>query len=238
MGVTLKERIRSDIESKIFSGEWPPGFRIPNEHQLMVSYDCSRMTVNKILSDLAAAGIIERRRRAGSFVTRPKIQSAILQIREIKAEIVSRGFAYGYELIELKRRTATKADAPDFNSKTRLLEFLCRHTADGRPFALEHRLLNLDAVPEADHQDYSHTPPGTWLLEHVPWTEAEHSISAIGADREIAQFLDVPVATACLVMRRQTWRSGDVITSVRFTYLGNLYELSAHFSSTQRRTDG
>lgn len=73
----LYQRIRGDIESRILSGDWPPGHRVPFEHELMESYDCSRMTVNKVLSALAVAGLVERRRRAGSFVSRPRVQSAI-----------------------------------------------------------------------------------------------------------------------------------------------------------------
>ena len=58
----------------------------------------------------------------------------------------------------------------------------CRHSADGVPFAIEDRLIDLDAVPEAATADFAIEPPGSWLLHHVPWTEAEHSISAIVAD--------------------------------------------------------
>ncbi|WP_296253579.1 GntR family transcriptional regulator, partial [uncultured Stenotrophomonas sp.] len=50
---TLNHRIRSDIEGRILSGEWEPGFRIPFEHELMEQYGCSRMTVNKVLTALA-----------------------------------------------------------------------------------------------------------------------------------------------------------------------------------------
>ena len=49
----LHQRIRDDIEARIMSGDWPPGHRIPFEHELMAEYGCSRMTVNKVLSTLA-----------------------------------------------------------------------------------------------------------------------------------------------------------------------------------------
>ncbi|MET3238677.1 DNA-binding FadR family transcriptional regulator [Bradyrhizobium japonicum] len=61
---TLYKRIRADIENRILTGEWPPGHRIPFEHELVARYGCSRMTVNKALSELAQADLIERRRRA------------------------------------------------------------------------------------------------------------------------------------------------------------------------------
>src|SRR5215470_11559408 len=96
---TLYKKIRLDIERRILSGEWPPGHRIPFEHELMASYRCSRMTVNKALSELAQADLIERRRRAGTFVRRPKFLSAVLKIADIRAEIGALGRSYGYELM-------------------------------------------------------------------------------------------------------------------------------------------
>ena len=47
---------------RILSGEWPPGHRIPFEHELTARYGCSRMTVSKALGELVEAGLIERRR--------------------------------------------------------------------------------------------------------------------------------------------------------------------------------
>ena len=61
---TLHKRIRSEIQARILSGVWPPGHRIPFEHELMGEYGCSRMTVNKALSQLAKSGLIERRKKS------------------------------------------------------------------------------------------------------------------------------------------------------------------------------
>ena len=57
----LHQRIRSDIEARIRSGEWTPGHRAPTEAELMAAYDCSRMTVNKAMIALVEAGLIVRR---------------------------------------------------------------------------------------------------------------------------------------------------------------------------------
>src|SRR5207302_171329 len=92
--VGLTPGARADIEKRILTGEWPPGHRIPFEHELVVRYGCSRMTVNKALSELAQADLIERRRRAGSFVRRPQHLSAVLKIADIGAEINALGRGY------------------------------------------------------------------------------------------------------------------------------------------------
>lgn len=229
---SLKDRIRSDIESRIFSGKWPPGHRIPNEHKLALTYDCSRMTVNKVLSDLAATGIIVRKRKAGTFVGRPAIQSAVLRIPEIRAEVEALGYTYRYELLEMTRRRAGKDDRElmQLTAKDSIIEFRCRHWANNKPFAFEHRFINLTAVPEAANQDFETTPPGSWLLGHVPWTKAEHGISAIDADAATASSLAMAKGAACLVVQRRTWRNGDMITHVRTMFPGGLYEMNAHFT--------
>ena len=92
------------------SGDWPPGHRIPFEHELSAEYHCSRMTVNKALSQLAKSGLIERRRRSGSFVSRPRSQAAILEIHDIRAEVQALGRPYRYELVAREIRRATAAD--------------------------------------------------------------------------------------------------------------------------------
>ena len=60
----LHRRIAGDIERRIASGEWRPGFRIPTEAELTAEYGCARMTVSRAMSDLAARGLVVRRRRA------------------------------------------------------------------------------------------------------------------------------------------------------------------------------
>src|SRR5207245_11624500 len=74
---TLYKQIRLDIERRILTGEWPPGHRIPFEHDLMARYGCSRMTVSKALAELAQADLIEPRRRAAKFVPRPQLLAAV-----------------------------------------------------------------------------------------------------------------------------------------------------------------
>ncbi len=228
---TLNQRIRSDIEAKILSGAWPPGFRIPFEHELMAQYDCARMTVNKVLSALADEGLIERRRKAGSFVARPRIQSAVLHIPDLPTEVTSRGETYGYELLSRRKRPASRRDAEASAMAVgeALIEVHCRHLANGQPLAIEERLISLAAVPEAADASFAAKPPGSWLLDHVPWTEAEHHFSAINAEGRIADLLATAEGTACLCVERRTWRADATITFVRQTFLGNAYHLVARF---------
>jgi GntR family histidine utilization transcriptional repressor len=233
-GAALYQRIRTDLEASIMSGAWPPGYRVPFEHELMETYSCSRMTVSKVLSGLADAGLVVRKRKAGSFVSQPRVQSAILQIPDLKAEVEKRGERYGYRLLELRKRAASAHDRARLgvDGRATVLTIRCRHEAEGQPFAIEDRLINVHAVPDALKQDFSITPPNTWLVGHVPWTEAEHRITACNADKGVAADLGIEQGAACLVIERRTWRNGEPITAVRIMHPGPLYDLIARFTPT------
>src|SRR5690606_27509274 len=126
---TLHKKILSGIRQRIVSGEWQPGFRLPFAVALAASYGCSRMTVNKVMTQLANAGLIVRQRKAGSFVARPRVESAVLEIGDIESEVTSSGSAYGYCVLSQARRRASAEDrrAMDVRPGTSIIEVLAIH---------------------------------------------------------------------------------------------------------------
>lgn len=227
----LHRRIYADLEGRILSGDLAPGDRIPFEHELTDQYGCSRMTVSKAISELAGRGLVTRRRRAGTFVAQPKAHAAVLAIPDLRAEVAERGQAYGYQLLDRIEREPQGADEIELASGGRLLDLTCLHTADGAPLAFEHRLVALNAAPQAINVDFQIIPPGSWLLESAPWTEAENRISAIEADARTARLLELKPGAACLCVARRTWRDGQGVTRVWQTFPGDRYDLVARFSS-------
>lgn len=231
---SLHERILADVRGRIVSGEWPTGSRIPNETELSSRFGCSRMTVNKVLSMLARSGLIERRRKAGSFVSVPRSQSAVLEIQDIRVEVESLGLSYGYTLLDsvLRKVTKTDIDLLGVVEGTQVRALSCLHFAGGKPFCLEKRLINIAAVPTARGTDFTTEAPGPWLVAHIPWSEARHVIRAVAADREVASVLDVGLSAACLSIERRTWAAGRPITYVTLTYPSSMRELVATFRPT------
>jgi GntR family histidine utilization transcriptional repressor len=227
---SLDARIRADLEAKIRSGEWSPGDRIPTEHALMAVYGCARMTVHKAISALVAQGLIDRRKKAGSFVARPHVQTAVLEIPDIGALIAGRGEAYVFDLLKRTVGGSGAAHEAGFAASGEVLALDGLHMADGRPFALEHRLISLAAAPEAREVDFAREAPGSWLLGHIPWTEARHRITARNAGAEAGRRLATSASTACLQVERWTWRQGEPVTYVRQLFPGELYDLVAEFT--------
>jgi GntR family transcriptional regulator, histidine utilization repressor len=228
---TLHSRILGDLERQILSGAWPPGHRLPFEVDLAAHYGCSRMTANKVLTQLARAGLIERRKKSGSFVAQPVAQAAVLEIHDIEAEVRSLNLPYAFAVVKRVRRTANAADRLhlDLTEGAALVAITCLHSAGNRPFCLEERLINLETVPEAATEDFSQMAPGAWLISRVPWNAAEHRIQAIPASAAIAAALDIPRHAACLVVERRTWGASGPVTFVRLTYPGDRHSLVARF---------
>jgi GntR family histidine utilization transcriptional repressor len=125
-------------------------------------------------------------------------------------------------------RRAGDGDLADFDLGDEVLEVEGLHIADERPFCLEHRLIGLAAAPEAAEVDFSGLAPGSWLLGHIPWTQARHRITACSAGAAAASLL-VSRTTACLQVERWTWRLGQPVTFVRQLFPGDRYDLIAEF---------
>jgi GntR family histidine utilization transcriptional repressor len=233
---SLHQRILGDVKDRILSGEWAPGQRIPFEHELQARYGCSRMTVSKVLTELAQARLIERRRKAGSFVLHPIAQSAALEIRDIKSEVEALGLAHRHEIVHRRARRASARDRERLGlaSPGPVLELTCRHFAGARPFCFEERLIHLPAAPEARKERFLEVTPGAWLIRQTPWSAAEHRIRAAAADAATALALDIKTGTACLIVERRTWRAETPVTFVRLTYPGYEHELVARFTPARR----
>jgi GntR family histidine utilization transcriptional repressor len=230
----MGERIRTELETRIVSGEWPPGHRIPSEHDLMAEYSCSRMTMNKVLSGMAAIGMITRRRRAGSFVAAPRGERAIMEIQDFAAEAKRRGHVYRHEVLSrrVEQLSEARADALRVPAGTPILRVRCLHRMNDVPTAYEDRIISLESVPAARRENFQTMPPGTWLLQNVPWTQAEHVFRARNAGFRLGRMLRLKPGMACLVLERRTWHQGTLVTEVTITYPGDRHWFIGRFSPT------
>lgn len=223
--------IHDALRQRIVSGAWAPGYKLPSEHELARTFDCARMTISKAIGTLADRGLVTRRRRAGTTVSVPRLQETVLEIHDIEAEIVAAGRNYRFERFTraIRRATASDASALDVARGTAVLAVSGLHHTDANAHALEERLINLDAVPDARRERFMGVSPGRWLLTRIPWTDAEHQISALNADLPIAQRLGIARNQACLCIERRTWLESQRITYVRLIYPSDQHRLIARF---------
>ncbi len=224
-------QIRRALAQRILHGDWGPGTRIPSEVDLSQHFAASRMTVGKAIHSLAGEGLLQRRRKVGTVVSERAQERPIFEIWDIADLIRRAGGVYGYRLLErtLVNDDPGKRALIDVGADAPLLWIRCLHISGDAPFELEERLVNLDAAPDLAHQPLETVAPGPWLVANVPWSQAEHTISACEAGAPESRALGVPQGTACLVVERRTWNGDVPVTLARLWRPGSQHKLKGRF---------
>ena len=213
-GIRSWQAIQTEVMRRIHAREWPPGHTIPNEVDLAREFGCARATVNRALQSLADAGLLERRRKAGTRVALHPVGKATVDIPVIRQEIEERGLRYGYQLI------ARNIDIPPprLGGKNAALHVTALHTADGAPYVFEDRWINTDTVPGALDQPFDRISANEWLVTTAPYTHGDIGFSAQPANATQSALLDAPANAPVFVIDRTTWDGEDTVTAVTLTY--------------------
>lgn len=212
--------IREELHRRINDRIWQPGETIPGEADLAEEFGCARTTVSRALRALAEAGLVTRRRKAGTRVAVNPPHKATFTIPIIREEVEARGAAYSHSL--LKRVEATLPPqlhaAFPVGEGARLLFTETVYFADDRPFMFEERYTNLDAVPEFGTIAFDLITPNEWLVQNAPYTSGDLTCYAANAGERLSRFFEVAQETPLFVMERATANQKVPITHVRMSY--------------------
>lgn len=223
------QQIKDFISQAILDRSWPADTQIPAETALAKKFGVSRMTANRAIKELVAAGMLVRHQGLGTFVATVQAESPLLEIRNIADEIRDRHHVYSNELFRLDE---VQADG-QLSARLGLVEgaaayhSLILHKENGQPIQLEDRYVNADIVPEYIQQDFSTFTPSQYLSDLFPLSEIEHVVEAIQPDKLEQQLLKIPATTPCLLVNRRTWSSGRLISCARLVHPGPLYRLGS-----------
>ncbi len=213
--------IRDELRRRIHERVWQPGDQIPHEADLAAEFGCARTTMNRALRDLAASGLVLRKRKAGTRVAVNPPQRATLTIPIIREEVEARGAAYRHSLLSseiLSTRTLLTGPVPVALGR-RTLRISTLHFADDRPFIVEDRHIDLGTVPDAEHQRFDTVSANEWLVHNSPYSHGDIAFFALAADADLARHLDTEPGAALFAMERVTWTGDRPITHVRLTYM-------------------
>lgn len=214
------QAIHAEIMRRIAERVWKPGDPVPHEVELAAEFGCARATVNRAMREIAGAGFIERRRKAGTRVALNPVRRATLEIPVTRIDVESRGMAWRHELLErqMARPAAAVAARMKLAAGSRLLHVRTLHFADSRPHLYEDRWINTAAVPTATDADFAAVSANEWLVQNAPFTRGDVTLSAANASVDEAKLLDIEAGAALFVVDRLTWHGSDPITRVRLAY--------------------
>src|SRR3546814_13362775 len=104
-----------------------------------------------------------------------------MTVPDLAELIAARGEVYRWELASIEAATAGEDICPG-----PALRIEGVHMAAGEAFALERRFISLAEVPEAAEDHFDGAAPGTWLLGHIPLTQARTVHHAVTPTRNEA----------------------------------------------------
>lgn len=228
----LYQQIKDLILRKIGTGEWSEGDRIPTEHALVAELDASRMTINRALRELTQEGVLARRQGSGTFVAPAKLESGLLEIRNIATEIAERGGTHSAELLSLKE-IAVPGEFEDLmaGQGERLFHCLMLHCENAVPVELEERYVNPALVPDFINQDFSEETPSGFLIRTMPYSRADHRISAEIPTEEQKRLLQLDDNEPILTLERHTYAGEEMITTVRLYHPGSRFAFGGAFTA-------
>lgn len=243
------QRIKNAILDNIHSGKWQAGEAISTEMALAKEFGVSRMTVNRALKELSEERVLERRQGSGTFVAQQQFNHTFVEVRNIAQDLKSANRDYQAKVVskravtvnmlddELRRKFDIDEASVSFELKQTddidcsmeapvLYEVKIIHFADGEPIQFEERWVDAKKVPEFIEQDFSVVNTSDYLIAKSPLERGSYTIRALAAPDEIASFLQIAPQSPTLVLRRQTYSAGQVVTFVKMWHAGDRYQFS------------
>nr|CBX80111.1 Histidine utilization repressor [Erwinia amylovora ATCC BAA-2158] len=227
----IYQRVKQAIVSQISEGVWQPNQRVPSESELVNELGVSRMTINRALRELTSEGYLMRMQGVGTFVAQMKGYTAMLEVHNIAEEIADRGHRHSCKILTLGESQANPEQAAmlGLSSGQPVFHSLMVHFENELPVQLEDRLVNPFMAPDYLQQDYHNFTPYTYLMQVAPLTAGEHIVEAVLPDASQCQHLAIRAQDPCLLIRRQTWSDGKIVTYARLLYPGSRYQLLGRF---------
>ena len=204
---------------------------MPSEADLVRRFGFSRMTINRAMRELQAAGFVRRVRGAGTFAAQLHRVSSTLTIRDLHEEIASRGNSHRAEvhLARTERASASVAQRFGLPVDTSVFHTIIVHHENEIPLQLEDRYVNPACAPDYLKVDFTNTTPTSYLLQVAPVWEAQYSIeSSLPSARE-AKLLEIKPSQPCLTVVRRTANSNAPITFARLVHPGSRYQIEGAF---------
>jgi len=102
----IYQRLADELFAAIRAGAYPPGTKIPSEHELADSHGASRPTVRQATDVLIARGVLVRKRGSGTFVRSVPTQVDLFSLGGTMVSFEAGGIAVETELLGVPERLA------------------------------------------------------------------------------------------------------------------------------------
>ncbi len=225
--------IAEDLRGRLGAGDLAAGRLLPSEAELGASYDASRVTIRRALEELRADGLVEARQGVGWFAAADRLPQSLSALETIEGQLAASGRQSERRILDFQF-----VDGPSHVASLlgeRVLETRRLNLADGVPFARVTVWCREDLGADLSKRDVEQA--SFYDLLPIQIGRATQSIGAATIDPVDAELLDVPEASAVLVVRRTTEdRSGRAVLVSEHVFPGHLTEFVAELVSADDAT--
>jgi GntR family transcriptional regulator len=213
--VPLYYQVQHTIAIRIRRGEYAPGSQIPSESELSRELDVSRVTIREALRALTEEGLLVKAQGRGTFVADP--------LPPLPHERRFTGYLEDLwnQLPSVSVRHIEITRVPAAPEIARILELSptdsdvvrikrARHI-DNSPYAFTINLMPPHIGSQFDEHVLRTMPVVRFFEEElrIPIGRALETIHAAAADAEVARWLEVPVFTPVMHVRRVLYTAGQ-----------------------------
>ena len=227
MTAPLYLRIRNEFEARIRSGELPPGSRLPTEAELQERFGVGRATAQRVLHELAQAGLVERHRRRGTFVVDGVRQENLLGFVNPQLsgpEIPGRHEVYSASVV---RAAEVTPPVPGLTDDTPVIHLVRRKfDVEDIPIALEYATVPFALAPHLLDEDLAHLTMIPYFRgQGVPLATSRMYLDPVLLDGPTGELLACEPGTPLLRQRRLTWlENGELAESAAYLMRPGLME--------------
>ncbi len=215
------------ISDLIRANELNAGDQLPAERDLAELSGVSRVTVRKAIAELAAAGMIEQRHGAGSFVREQgeRFEQSLNSLVSFTENLQARGIQSSSRTLlkGLFRPTPTETTILGLSPVQQVARVHRLRSGDDVPMALEYSSVPGDILPRPDKVDRSLYE--VLRARGTPPTRAIQRVMAVNATAPVAELLQLPDDSAVLQIERTAYLSSG--RPVEFTsgfYRSDIYD--------------
>ncbi|MFD1929241.1 GntR family transcriptional regulator [Sporosarcina siberiensis] len=205
--IPLYSQIKKNLELKILTGEWVPGFKIPTEKDLAKHFDVSMITVKRGVLELVSKGLLYRQRGRGTFVSK-KVDKNIQQLVTLR-NLEDEGKYYPHKQLKFEKIIAGEVISKALEIEPNDLVYAIHRLKleDSNPVGIEYTYLPqelfTDITPAMFQDDLIYN---TFTNKYgVTLRKARIYISTILASEYEADILEVSKADQLFVLERFTY---------------------------------
>ncbi len=105
--VPLYQQLADRLRRQIADGDYRIGDRLPSEGALGEEFGVSRITVRAALDQLSAAGMLQRLRGKGTFVSAPPVEHKLIRLTDFVEDMMAAGLNPTSRVFRLDEEPAT-----------------------------------------------------------------------------------------------------------------------------------